>query len=62
MTRKEGLLRLVREQLAEALAGYGASDVVDGDLAAYVVAPKLGQDAGLIGAIALAEQHVATPR
>ena len=58
VTRKEGLIDLVRERWAELLAGYGTSEIIDGDLADYVVAPELGQDAGLIGAIALAEQLV----
>ena len=49
--QQPGLLGLVRKYLKERLAGYGPSPA---DLDGYLVAPTLGQDAGLIGAIALA--------
>lgn len=49
--QQPGLLALVRKYLQERLAGYGPAPA---DLDDYLVAPKLGQDAGVIGAIALA--------
>lgn len=52
--QQPGLLDLVRKKLAEQLGGYVTSDNLRGSLDEYVVAPKFGQDAGLIGAIALA--------
>ena len=52
----EGLLDRVREYLAAGLGSYRTSQRLTGDLAEYVVAPELGQDAGLYGAIALAHQ------
>lgn len=52
--QQPGLLQLVRGRLAERLAGYGnAPDNLD----EFIVGPELGQDAGLIGAIALARRH-----
>jgi fructokinase len=52
--QRNGLLELVREKLAQQLSGYATSSLLHGSLDNYVVAPALGQDAGLIGAIALA--------
>ena len=52
--QQEGLLDLLRQKLAEQLNGYVTSDALRGSLDDYVVAPEFGQDAGLIGAIALA--------
>jgi fructokinase len=49
--KQPGLLELVRRHLQRRLAGYGPAPT---DLEQYLVAPELGQDAGLIGAIALA--------
>ncbi len=49
-----GLLELVRTKLTEQLSGYATSSIRNGLLDDYVVAPEFGQDAGLIGAIALA--------
>ena len=51
--QQPGLLELVRSYLAEQLAGYGNPPA---DLEDFLVAPELGQDAGLIGAIALARR------
>jgi fructokinase len=51
--KQPGLLELVRKYLYERLAGYGPAPA---DLDQYLVAPDLGQDAGLIGAIALARR------
>ena len=52
--QQPGLLELVRKKLAEQLGGYVTSETLRGDLGEYVVAPAFGQDAGLVGAIALA--------
>lgn len=52
--QQEGLLELVREKLADQLNGYATSTMLQESLGEYVVAPVFGQDAGLIGAIALA--------
>lgn len=52
--QQPGLLEQVRSQLGEQLAGYATSPRLSGSLDDYVVAPAFGQDAGLIGAIALA--------
>ena len=49
-----GLLEMVRDRLDERLAGYGTSPAHPEQ---FVVAPELGQDAGVIGAIALARHH-----
>ncbi|MCP4965750.1 MAG: ROK family protein [bacterium] len=48
------LLDLVRVKLEQQLNDYATSEIRSGALDAYVVAPEFGQDAGLIGAIALA--------
>ncbi|MBT8201482.1 MAG: ROK family protein [Acidimicrobiia bacterium] len=58
--RQQGLLQLVRTKLGVELAGYGPSELVDSDLEDYLVAPELGQDAGLFGAMVLAQQSLAT--
>ncbi len=52
--QQPGLLELVREKVTEQLGGYVTSETLLGDLSEYVVAPVFGQDAGLMGAIALA--------
>lgn len=52
--QQRGLLELVRSKLAEQLSGYTTTASLLGSLDDYVVAPALGQDAGLVGAIALA--------
>jgi fructokinase len=51
-----GLLDRVRAHLGTTLAGYVTSEALDGDLGDYLVAPELGQDAGLYGAFALAQR------
>lgn len=51
--QQAGLLELTREKLEQQLSGYATSSLPE-SLDHYVVAPAFGQDAGLIGAIALA--------
>ena len=58
VSQHEGLIELVRSHLSRQLAGYGNPLLVESDLAEYVVAPELGQDAGLIGAIEIARDLV----
>lgn len=52
--QQEGLIELVRLKLSEQFAGYVTDYRLRGTLDDYIVAPKFGQDAGLMGAIALA--------
>ena len=51
---RAALLERVRRRLAELLGGYLNRPELDGDLGDYVVAPALGDEAGVLGAIALA--------
>ena len=55
MLFRSDVLARTRRRLRETLAGYVASPQITGDLVGYLVAPKYGQDAGLVGAFALAE-------
>ncbi len=52
------LLPLVRGHLQRALAGYVQAESVLSGIDKYVVAPQLGQLAGIAGALALAERAV----
>jgi fructokinase len=53
-TKQPQILPMVREMLVESLAGYGDAIAITGDIERYVVAPALGDQAGPMGAIALA--------
>jgi fructokinase len=53
------LLPLIRQRLGELLAGYVKSPEVLERLDSYVVAPGLGNRAGLLGAVALAQSQLA---
>jgi len=55
------LLRRVRRRLPRVLNGYVGRPQVDAGVEEYVVAPHFGQEAGLIGALALAESALAAP-
>lgn len=55
-----GLIELVRDQLSVELNGYASSAQMLGPLEDFVVAPELGQDAGLYGAAALAALALGT--
>ncbi|MDJ0497816.1 MAG: ROK family protein [Acidimicrobiia bacterium] len=57
----EGLLELVRDKTIQQLAGYVATKPLRGSLEDYIAAPAFGQDAGLIGAVALAMEAADTP-
>jgi fructokinase len=52
--QQPGLFELVREKLREQLNGYVTTEALRDSLDEYIAAPAFGQDAGLIGAIALA--------
>lgn len=56
------VLNRTRERLRDVLAGYVGRPEVTLPNDAYVVAPRFGQDAGLVGAIALAEAAVGSGR
>jgi len=51
---RPGLLPVVRGRLRDLIGGYLASPLLDADIADYVVAPALGDRAGVLGALALA--------
>jgi fructokinase len=55
------LLRRVRRRLPRVLNGYVGRPEVDAAVEAYVVAPRFGQEAGLVGALALAETARSAP-
>jgi fructokinase len=54
-----GLLAMVRARLRELVAGYLATPLLDEDIDSYLVAPALGDRAGVLGAIALAADGAA---
>jgi fructokinase len=51
------LLAMIRRDLGGLLGGYLKSPVLDAGLERYLVAPALGDDAGVLGAIAMAQRH-----
>jgi fructokinase len=51
------LLPLVRTQVSELLAGYFRAHELEGDLDDYVVAPALGDRAGVLGSLELARSY-----
>ena len=55
---RSGLLAGVRERLAGLIGGYLQRPELDGGLRDYLVAPALGDDAGVLGAIALAADRL----
>jgi fructokinase len=58
----EQLLPLVRGHLKRSLGGYVQADAVTIGIDQYVVPPLLGQQAGIAGALALAERAVREPQ
>jgi fructokinase len=52
---RAGLMAMVRERLRELLGGYLESPLLAERIDEYVVAPGLGDDAGVLGAIAMAQ-------
>lgn len=59
---RPGLLDAVRAELVRQLGGYPVTAELAGDLRDYLVAPRLGDDAGVLGAIALAADRLAAGR
>jgi len=53
---RERMLGSVRRQVAELLGGYLEAEELGAAIGDYIVAPALGADAGVLGAIALAER------
>ena len=53
----ENLLKLVKEKTIQLLNGYIKSEIIN-DIDNYIVLPKLGDDAGVIGAIELGKQLI----
>jgi fructokinase len=58
----EQLLPLVRKHLMRSLGGYVQADAVIHAMDQYVVPPLLGQQAGIAGALALAERAAREPQ
>jgi fructokinase len=56
--KQPGLLNLVRAQASELLAGYMGAPELDGPLDGYLVAPALGEQAGVVGSLELARRLV----
>jgi fructokinase len=56
------LLPMVRSRLRELLAGYLDTPLLGDEIDTYLVAPALGDRAGVLGAIALAADHAAAGR
>lgn len=52
----EHLFPLVRHELQRVLGGYVQSDALAGDIDRYVTPPRLGNRAGVLGSLVLAEQ------
>jgi fructokinase len=52
------LLPMVRTRLGELVAGYLDTPLLGADVERYVVAPALGDEAGVLGAIALAQHSL----
>ncbi len=52
----EGLLKMIRERMSDALNGYAIPAAMTRDPNTFIVRPGLGDDAGVCGAIALASQ------
>ncbi|HEY6078119.1 MAG TPA: ROK family protein [Polyangiaceae bacterium] len=57
----EQLFPLVREHLIKSLCGYVQADAIITGIDQYVVPPRLGQQAGVAGALALAERAAREP-
>jgi fructokinase len=58
LARQPRLLALVREKLRAALGGYVRARAIEEAIDGYVVAPALGERAGVLGALALAHDEL----
>ena len=50
------LIKLVRQKVVKLMGDYGMFDAIRKDISNYIVLPKLGDNAGILGSIALAEK------
>ena len=57
--RRRGLLERVRGEVQAILAGYVRAAAITDAIASYIVAPGLGERAGVLGAMALAQEDMA---
>ena len=57
VVHNENLLKLTKEKTIQLLNGYIKSEIIN-DIDNYIVLPKLGDDAGVIGAIELGKQLI----
>jgi fructokinase len=55
VAERPGLLGMVREHVRQLNGGYLDSELLGREIGRYLVAPELGDDAGVLGAIALAQ-------
>lgn len=60
VVQRAGLLQRVRARLPELVAGYLETPLLGSQVDRYLVPPELGDDAGVLGAIALAQRHIHT--
>jgi fructokinase len=58
--RREGLLGRIREEVRSLLAGYVRAGAVTEAIESYIVEPGLGERAGVLGALALAQEESGT--
>lgn len=50
---QENMFSMIRTKVKEMLGGYVASDIFEGDLSDYIIAPGLGENPGILGALKL---------
>ena len=55
VSQHQGLLPMIRNKFREKLNNYIVSSLYNENLESYIVSPKLGQKAGVLGALALAQ-------
>ena len=58
VNHQPALLALVRDELRKLLNGYLNYDQLSGQLESYLVSPELGDDAGILGCVALGQQYL----
>ncbi len=60
VAERPGLLEMVRDRVRQLNGGYLDSQLLEREIDTYVVPPELGDDAGVLGAIALAQLATAS--